>query len=419
MKTLLQFATITICLLWFSNHDLFAIADKDGPKTGDIPPPLVLSAILQGPSAQEISWDKLKGKVVVLEFWATWCGPCVKAIPHLNSLAEQFKDKPVVFLSVTSENEGVVRTFLKQHPIKSWIGVDDYEVLNKAFHVRGIPHTVIINAEGRIAAITHPAKLEARHLEEVLGGNKCSLPEPTAYTLSDDSSSETVSSEAPSLFEISIRERKLPEKIRGPTCMWSRAPDGCGFEGKLATVESGLNFVFGKTPSRMALDCKLAEGFYDFKLQVPAGHESELEKQFIAALRTSFGLEVKRMVRQADAYVLAQVTTNAPGFHRTEKRGGGGQTRGGFRLRGTEMETIVDYLELELGKPVFDETNLKGLFDADLKWELPSGDEQIEYHPKPEAVVEATRSRLGLQLTPVRRTVEFLEVRKVPVSRDE
>src|SRR5271155_473061 len=156
------FRTIVVALFLleiFVNHS-FAIADKDGIKIGGVPPPLTLTKTIQGPPATELNWDKLKGKVVVLEFWATWCGPCVASIPHLNELAEEFKDKPVVFISVTSENEDVMRLFLKNHSIKAWIGLDDYEVLNKAFHVEGIPHAVIVDATGHIVAITHPAEIK-------------------------------------------------------------------------------------------------------------------------------------------------------------------------------------------------------------------------------------------------------------------
>jgi len=62
----------------------------------------------------------LAGKAVVLEFWATWCAPCVAAIPHLNELATQFKDRPVVFLSVSDETPSVVEAFLQKHPIDGW-----------------------------------------------------------------------------------------------------------------------------------------------------------------------------------------------------------------------------------------------------------------------------------------------------------
>ena len=453
--------TVSFCFLGIFASTSFAIADKDGPKIGEVPPPLTLTKTISGAPATDISWDNLKGKVVVLEFWATWCGPCRKAIPHLNDLAEQFKDKPVVFVSVTSENEEVVRLFLKNHPMKSSVGLDDYETLNKAFHVQGIPHAVIVDANGHIAAIAHPDDIKSENLEEVLAGKKCSLPEPDIYTV-NKSSAEVVSNQAPALFEISIREHKMPQKIQGPYCMWSPIPDGCGFEGKIATVESALNFVFNKTSSRMFLRSKLPDGFYDFELRTSLGHSNELQNQFIAALRTTFGIEVKQLSKEMDAYVLTQINTNAPGLRKVEKSGGGGQTGGGFRLNGTTMNVIANNLETSLGKPVFDESHLNGFFYVDMKWKLseaeqlekttdmrvwnaveanPKGDwisglpaelregkalendqrlkielakpDAEQFRPDPDAVIEAARERLGLKLTLVQRPVEVLEVSEV------
>jgi thiol-disulfide isomerase/thioredoxin len=392
-----------------------AIEEEAGPKIGDIPPPLAVGASLQGLPSPDISWARLQSNVVVLEFWATWCGPCVKAIPHWNTLAEQFQSRPVTFLSVTSENPQVVRKFLQQHAIKGSIAIDDYQALSKAFHVRGIPHTVIVGLDGRIAAITHPSQLEARHLEEVLSGTKSSLPAPEIYTQSDAPRSEVVSSDRPPLFEISVRERNFSGNMRGPACTWTRDPDGCGLSGKLATVESGLWFVFDRTPSRMKIEGKLPEGFYDFRIRVPADEGTKPDEQFIAALRATFGLEVKRTMRDMDAYELTQIHKDRPGLHPTDKRGGGGQMRGGFRLSGSEMKTIVYYLELALEKPVFDETNLEGLFDADMQWEV--SDRESEFHPTAAAVIEAAKSRLGLQLMPVRRQVEILEIRTVSAGK--
>ncbi len=449
---------VALCFLGIFTSDLFAIADKGGPKIGDVSPPLILTKTIQGSPAAELGWDKLKGKVVVLEFWATWCSPCIKAMPHLNDLVEQFKNKPVVFISVTSENEEVVRLFLKSHPIKAWIGLDDYEVLNKAFHVKGIPHAVIVDAGGHIAAIAHPADIKPENLEEVLAGKKSSLPAPAVYTI-DRFSDEVVSNQAPPLFEISIREHKMPPRIQGPICMWSSDTNGCGFDGKIATVESALNFVFDKTSSRTFIKCKLPDGFYDFELRAPLGHSNELQNEFIAALRTTFGLEVKQTPKMVGVYVMTQINTNAPGLRQVEESGGGSPFRGGFRLNGYTMKWIVFYLEAALGKPVFDETGLKGLFAADMKWKLseaeqleagtdrrvwnaieanPNGDwistlpaelregtalendkrlkvelakpDSQQFRPEPDAVIAAASTRLGLQLTLTRRPVEVLEV---------
>jgi uncharacterized protein (TIGR03435 family) len=451
---------MTFCFLGILASDSFAIGNKDGPKIGDVPPPIALTKTLQGSPAVELSWDKLKGKVVVLEFWATWCGPCVQSIPHLNDLAEQFKNKPVVFISVTSENEDVVQLFLKNHPMKTWIGLDDYEVLNKAFRVEGIPHAVIVDANGHIAAITHPAGLKPEHLEEVLAGKKCSLPEPAVYTV-DKFADDAVPNQAPALFEISIREHKMPPKIQGPVCMWSTDTNRCDFNGKIATIESAINYVFAKTSSRTFIKCKLSEGYYDFVLRAPAGHSNELQNEFIAVLQTAFGIEVKQSTKQMDVYVLTQITTNAPGLHSAEKFAGGGETGGGFRLNGSKMSGIAHFLEGALRTPVFDETGLNGIFNVDMKWKLsqaeqlragtdrriwqaieadPYGDwisalppelregqtlqnakrlkielgkpDSEQFLPDPAAVIAAARERLGLQLTLVQRPVEILEVSK-------
>src|ERR1035441_9507322 len=78
------------------------------PKIGAPAPPLNLAKVLQATNATEATWDNLRGKVVVLDFWATWCGPCVAAIPHWNDLAKQFHDKPVVFLAISNEDEPLV-----------------------------------------------------------------------------------------------------------------------------------------------------------------------------------------------------------------------------------------------------------------------------------------------------------------------
>lgn len=449
--------TLVVCFFFqlFTVYCL-AVADQDGPKIGDIPPPLILTETVQGSPASELTWDKLKGKVVVLEFWATWCGPCIKAIPHVNELVEQFKDKPVVFISVTSENDDVVRNFVKNHPINASIGIDDYEVLNKAFHVQAIPHAVIVDATGHIAAITHPSEIKPENLDEVLAGKKCSLPEPEVYAI-DKSSREAVINEAPALFEISIREHKMPARIVGPICTWSQ--DTNGFEGRIATVESALGAVFDKTDSRSIIKCKLPEGYYDFELRAPAGQSRELQNEFVVALRCAFHLDAKQFTKDMPVYILTQVDNNAPGLRRVDKNGGGGQMRGGFRSNGSRVNGIARDLEAALGKPVIDETGLDGFFYVDMKWKLseaerleettdvrvwkaidanPNGDwistlpaelkegralenlkrlmiemakpESERFRPDPEAVVAAARERLGLQLTLEQRPVEMLEV---------
>lgn len=142
-----------------------------GPlKAGTPAPPLGLEQVLQAPDGTKVSWESLRGKAVVLEFWATWCGPCVAAIPHLNELAQKFADRPVQFIAITAERPDVVARFVKKKPIRGWIGLDTDESLYRDYGVEGIPLTILVDAQGRLAGFTYPTGLTEQVLADLLAG---------------------------------------------------------------------------------------------------------------------------------------------------------------------------------------------------------------------------------------------------------
>ena len=105
--------------------NLAAAARAAGPKVGDAAPPTGVQTLLNAPEGASADWDKLAGKVVVVEFWATWCGPCVAAIPHMNALADALAGEDVAFISVTREPPERIERFLKRQPMKSAVGTVD------------------------------------------------------------------------------------------------------------------------------------------------------------------------------------------------------------------------------------------------------------------------------------------------------
>lgn len=123
-------------------------------------------ADLVGKPAQEITvgdWlnsdpltlKDLRGKIVVLEFWATWCPPCRDSIPHLNKLHEEYKDKGVVIIGITQESKGKVKPFAKRMDMKYVVGISGGNT-SRAYGVRGIPHAFIIDTEGIVRWSGHP-----------------------------------------------------------------------------------------------------------------------------------------------------------------------------------------------------------------------------------------------------------------------
>jgi len=100
---------------------------------------------------QRISMDDLLGKVVLLDFWATWCGPCREAVPHIREIARKFQGEPLVILSVSLDSdEKKWKDFIAKNEM-SWPQYRDggfTRSIARMFAVTAIPHTFTIDADG-------------------------------------------------------------------------------------------------------------------------------------------------------------------------------------------------------------------------------------------------------------------------------
>ncbi|HED52902.1 MAG TPA: TlpA family protein disulfide reductase [Phycisphaerales bacterium] len=142
------------------------------PSIGRSAPPISLEMVQNAPGVDpgSLNWEALAGKTVVLDFWATWCGPCVASIPHLNELADHFQENPdVVFLSVTYEDGDTIRAFRKHVPMRTWIGHDADSSMFDAFGVRSIPRTFVIQ-DGQVVWAGHPKRLSVGDIERAVRG---------------------------------------------------------------------------------------------------------------------------------------------------------------------------------------------------------------------------------------------------------
>jgi peroxiredoxin len=100
---------------------------------------------------KRVSMDDLQGKVVLLDFWATWCGPCREALPHIRKVAEKFQGQPLVILSVSLDtDEQKWKDFIGKNEM-TWPQYRDGGFggpIAKLFGVTAIPHTFTIDADG-------------------------------------------------------------------------------------------------------------------------------------------------------------------------------------------------------------------------------------------------------------------------------
>ncbi len=106
-----------------------------------------------------IDFSKLKGKVVVVEFWATWCPPCKKSVPHLNALYKKNKERGLLIVGLTAvdrnQNAEKIARYTKQN-IKYPVGVLGSMDTLRRYEVSGIPHAVVIGRDGKVKWTGNP-----------------------------------------------------------------------------------------------------------------------------------------------------------------------------------------------------------------------------------------------------------------------
>jgi len=141
---------------------------------------------------QFVSLDSIsKSKIVVIEFWATWCGPCIHAFPHIDSLRQKFAGKNVDFISVTYEtNEKKLNNFFVLHPLGTLICIDQDMKMFKAYQAWAIPQTLIIDKNENLAVSIYPTRLTEKIIQDVLDGKTIDIPENVRKPYNDPQGAE-------------------------------------------------------------------------------------------------------------------------------------------------------------------------------------------------------------------------------------
>ena len=107
----------------------------------------------------------LQGKVVLVNFWATWCPPCRKEMPDLDALYQRFKDQGFVILAISDEEAGKVKSFLAENKFSYPILLDPERKVNDLFRIGGIPKSFVYDRNGKLVAQSIDMRTQKQFLE--------------------------------------------------------------------------------------------------------------------------------------------------------------------------------------------------------------------------------------------------------------
>ena len=164
----MKIASVVFAALALASLDPTTHAKGTGPKVGDAAPELRVGEWIKGEPVRRFE----RGHVYVVEFWATWCAPCIQAMPHLSDLQRQYVDKgvTVIAVNVMERDLDAARAFVKKREktIENRVAVDAAAagetegVMAKAWlgENRAIPRCVIVDRDTKIAWIGHPLQVD-------------------------------------------------------------------------------------------------------------------------------------------------------------------------------------------------------------------------------------------------------------------
>lgn len=298
----------------------------------------------------------MAGKNVVLEFWGTHCGPCASAIPHLNELVDKHGSDKTLFLSLSQDTPDAVGRFLQKRPIKGAVAIDRDGRTFSAYGIKGIPHTVLIDAQGKLRWQGHPTHFTATLLATFLESDRVSTVEnPSAAP-------EVVPIPKPrSMFSFTINPN-----TSGPGGFgYGDDGKGWGVEFIGCSVAEAIRYVLDEaSPLRLRVEGIPPAGLWDIEMRSMLPMTPTVAKKAtIDVLCGIFDIKLCRVLEQKEGWKL---TCPHPRLADMSELGGGMSiscSKQELSAANITLGRLIKTLEPALGVFLLDDTHLSGKYD--------------------------------------------------------
>lgn len=356
-------------------------------------------------SSESFTEQDLQGKVTIIEFWASWCSPCVASMKKLVKLKEQF-DGDLEVLAVSYEERARIERFINNRPLDLTFGYDQDEQLRDYFPYSVVPHTVLINPKGKVAAITRPDVIKQEVIQLLLQGQAVNLPRKND-DVEFDYQADYFQADTNTL-ESFVLESTIPN-----VGTFSKEPQQGPFAGRRAslhnfTIDGLYRFAYQTTIYRMVYEVDEAlfeyskdENKYCLDLIVAPEEQTQLHAIMREKIQNQFDIQGRLEKRKVEVVVLSRpdsLDSNlVPADAAIPIRAGGDN----FTTEGATLAQFANYLEDFgiVGMPVVDETEDVQLYAFNFYFE-----------PENPATFHEAIRKMGLQLKKAEREIEVLVI---------